>query len=111
MDHKKERLGVLKEINEQLERLGQLETEYEEASQEESRQIRRTRMAVYQEWLEAEGEAKASSEKFKRFSEEFEQAECEYRRADDLRKEEQDIYMEMQSAYYACSIGIFGKKI
>lgn len=111
MDHKKERLGALKEINEQLERLGELETEYEEASQEESRQIKRTRIAVYQEWLEAEGETKASSEKFKRLSDEFEQAECEYRRADDLRKEEQDIYMEMQSAYYACSIGILAKDL
>ena len=36
----------------------QLETEHKEASQEESRQIRRTRMAVYQEWLEAEGKGK-----------------------------------------------------
>lgn len=111
MDHKKERLGILKEINEQLERLGELETEYEEASQKESRQIKRTRTAVYQEWLEAEGEAKASSENFKRLSEKFDQAECEYRRADQLRKEEQGTYMEMQSAFYAGSIGILAKDL
>ena len=90
MDLKKERLGALKEIKDQLERLGQLETEYEKASQKEFGQIKRTRMAVYQEWLEAEEEAKASSEIFKRLSDEFDQAECEYRRADTLRKEEQE---------------------
>ena len=111
MDLKKERLGALKEIKDQLERLGQLETEYEKASQKEFGQIKRTRMAIYQEWLEAEEEAKASSEIFKRLSDEFDQAECEYRRADTLRKEEQGTYMEMQSAFYAGSIGILAKDL
>lgn len=91
--------------------MGQLETEYEKASQKEFRADQEEPGWQFTRRLEAEEEAKASSEIFKRLSDEFDQAECEYRRADTLRKEEQGTYMEMQSAFYAGSIGILAKDL